>query len=167
VLWLALVLAAVAATSWAQSSPDPRTPQLPPTLKQLTLEELMEIDVTLPTRRSEHVQDAASVFAGPLLMLQGNENFKAETLNAYEAGYRALLPQAVSLDVSVFHNRYDDLRSQETPTSAREPITIGNGLNAMTSGIEIIATAQPSAVARMLASYAYLTERLRARSLWC
>ena len=59
------------------------------------------------------------------LLLTGTEAFKSESVIAYEAGYRKLYSDRLSVDVATYVNRYDDLRSQELPSSAGEPIVLG------------------------------------------
>ena len=74
----------------------------------------------------------------------GSEDFKAESVVAYEAGYRIRPHSRVAIDVAAFANRYDQLRSQELPTAPGQPVTLRNLLNARTSGVEVSATFQPS-----------------------
>ncbi len=48
----------------------------------------------------------------PLLLIgEGQNNHKTEKLDAYEMGYRGRLSENMSLDVALFYNEYDDLRS--------------------------------------------------------
>ena len=56
----------------------------------------------------------------------GNPDFDSETVVAYEAGYRAAPAPCVGAVRRVFHNRYDDLRTQELPGGR---VVVGNGLN--------------------------------------
>ena len=92
------------------------------------------------------------------VVLSGSEDFDAETVIAYEAGYRVRPHARVALDLAAFANRYDDLRSQELPTMPGQPVTLSNLLNAVTSGVEIGATVQPVDRWRLHGSYAYLYE---------
>ena len=78
----------------------------------------------------------------PALLLTGSEAFKSETLIAYEAGYRKLYSDRLSVDVAVYVNRYDDLRSQELPTGPGQPIVLANMLNALSRGVEVSTAAQ-------------------------
>jgi iron complex outermembrane receptor protein len=71
------------------------------------------------------------------LFLTGSADFKSEQVVAYEAGYRGRLRDRFSVDVAVFNNRYDDLRSQEPPTQPGQPIVLRNMLNAVTKGVEV------------------------------
>ena len=76
-----------------------------------------------------------SVAAGPLVIV-GNSDFQAEQLQAIEAGWRWRPTPRLLLDVAAFHNRYDQLRSQEPAGAAPVPFTLRNLLNAETNGLE-------------------------------
>jgi iron complex outermembrane receptor protein len=93
-----------------------------------------------------------------IVTLTGNEEFESETLIAYEAGYRARLGNRVSVDVTGFENRYDDLRSQEIPATGI-PITLMNMLNATTRGVEITGKAQLLDPWQIGAGYTHLWKR--------
>jgi iron complex outermembrane receptor protein len=110
--------------------------------------------VRLPTRFDTDLR-----FINPAtgaIVLSGNDEFAAESVVAYEAGYR-IRPQAwMSLDVASFANRYDSLRSQEFPSQRGPFVILGNTLNAVTSGFEAAGTIQPLDAWRLHASYTYL-----------
>ena len=92
------------------------------------------------------------------LLLTGSSTFKPETVVAYEAGYRQLFSDRVSLDIAAYVNRYDDLRTQEITAGA--PITLANGMNALSRGIESTAAAQITHWWQVHASHAYLWKEL-------
>ena len=75
------------------------------------------------------------------IALTGSDDFRSETLIAYEAGYRTRVGNRFSIDVAGYNNRYDDLRSQEVPTPPI-PIVLMNMMKATTRGIELGAKAQ-------------------------
>ena len=86
----------------------------------------------------------------PLLVsLFGNPNQKNEKLTSFETGYRTSLTRRVSLDSTVFYNRYQDLVSVEpgamrvetspAPVHLVIPESFGNGLYGETHGIEAFA----------------------------
>jgi iron complex outermembrane receptor protein len=110
--------------------------------------------VRLPTRFDTDLRFVNR--ATGVVTLTGSSDFDAETVVAYEAGYRARPLPLVVLDASVFTNRYDDLRSQELPSAAGQPIVLANMLNAVSAGLEVAATVQPLVRWRLHASYAYL-----------
>jgi len=93
------------------------------------------------------------------LLLTGSESFESENVIAYETGYRNRPNDWLSTDVAVFFNDYDDLRSQELPTAVGQPVVLGNGLTARTSGIELSSTASLTKQWQAHAAYSYLWER--------
>jgi iron complex outermembrane receptor protein len=110
--------------------------------------------VRLPTRFDTDLRLINRATGG--VTLTGSSDFDAETVVAYEAGYRVRPHARVLLDASVFTNRYDDLRSQELPSAADQPIVLANMLNATSAGLELATTVQPIDRWRLHASYAYL-----------
>lgn len=74
---------------------------------------------------------------GDTVFLTGNRDFDPERVDAYQLGYRVQPLANLSLSVSTFYNRYDDLRSIE-PQSSTEflPLKWGNGLKGHTYGVE-------------------------------
>lgn len=88
------------------------------------------------------------------LLLTGSADFRSENVLAYEAGYRQLLDERVSIDVAGYVNRYDDLRTQEVTPGA--PITLDNMMNALSRGIEATVTAQLAPRWQMHYSHSYL-----------
>lgn len=70
------------------------------------------------------------------LFLVGGEDFKPETLIAYEAGTRLQLGTRLSLSVSGFYNDYDDLRSIELTGGNTLPLFWGNLLKAHSYGFD-------------------------------
>jgi len=73
------------------------------------------------------------------VLIRGSEDFKAEELTAYESGARFAPTSRVSMEVSGFHNDYDDLRSQE----ATPFITLANLYGGHTTGVELAGNVQP------------------------
>ena len=114
--------------------------------------------VRLPTRfdtdlRLVNVQTGA-------ITLTGTEDFKAEEVIAYEAGYRVRPYARLALDIAAFANRYDDLRSTELTFQPAPVIVLQNRLNAKTSGVEIAVAVQPLDAWRVHGSYSYLHKDL-------
>ena len=89
------------------------------------------------------------------VVVAGSDDFMAETVIAFEGGYRAQLTPRVSFDVSLFSNDYDHLRSQ-APGGAVAFAVISNELNGRSKGIEAGVTAQPAPWLRAHASYTRL-----------
>jgi iron complex outermembrane receptor protein len=85
-----------------------------------------------------------------LVSLFGNPNQKNEQLTAFETGYRTALTSHVSLDSTVFYNRYRDLVSVEPgamrvetnpgPVHLLVPESFGNSLRGETHGVETFAS---------------------------
>jgi len=108
--------------------------------------------VRLPTRFDTDLR----VFQNNRLVLSGSEDFESESVIAYEGGYRLRPHARASLDLAVFVNRYDRIRSQEFPSRLGLVVELGNTLNANTTGAELAGAFQAAANWRMQGSYAYL-----------
>ena len=94
------------------------------------------------------------------LALTGTEDFRSESLIAYEAGYRRRLGDRFSVDIAAYQNRYDDLRSQEpSPVPPGIPIRLMNMLNAVTRGVEISSRAQVTPWWQLNGGYTHLWKR--------
>lgn len=74
------------------------------------------------------------------LFLTGSDSFESEDVTAYEAGYRKQFRERVSLDVAAYVNHYGDLRTQEVRPG--EPVTLANGMNGLSRGLETTVAAQ-------------------------
>lgn len=94
----------------------------------------------------------------------GNTDYASEELLAWELGYRAMLDPAFSLDLAIFLNIYDSLRSFEVqaidlstlPDYVRFPGLVDNKLKAKTWGFEVSGDWQAAKFWRVQASYSYL-----------
>ena len=103
----------------------------------------------------------------PLTMvLLGNPHFKAERVEDFEAGYRAQLSHAVSLDLTAFASRYPNLQSYEWLTSTPVPnplapglllsLMMGNGSTASNFGGEVSANWNVNSRWTLSSLYSYL-----------
>ena len=119
----------------------------------------------------------AAVFPGApptILALLTDNNFKSEDVWAFEAGYRVRPAEPLWLDLALFYNRYDHLRSLETgpifsennppPTHNVQPFFFGNEMRAETSGVELASSFQPMAGWLLQANYTYLRMHLNPRA---
>ncbi|MBJ6725781.1 TonB-dependent receptor plug domain-containing protein [Geomesophilobacter sediminis] len=98
--------------------------------------------------------------------IDGNKDFRAETLVAYELGYRTQPRQHLTLDSTVFYNVYDRLRvlRAETALPVFEPANndlvqrylLDNLMHGFAYGAEVAAEWAPFAWWRLHASYSYL-----------
>jgi iron complex outermembrane receptor protein len=103
----------------------------------------------------------------------GDPDFKAEVLVAQEVGYRVVPAPALTLDLTAFANRYDNLRSFEpgepqpvlTPAGPMliAPLRFGNNLEGTARGAEGALNWTPWTAWRMAASYGYVDVRLTDR----
>jgi iron complex outermembrane receptor protein len=109
--------------------------------------------VRMPTRFDTDIR----VFQGPSLVAVGNPDFRSESVVAFEAGYRVAPSPRVAFDLTAFHNRYDDLRTQDF-TGTR--VVLGNGLNNRSVGANVTMTVQPRSWVRLTGSYTRLAHDL-------
>lgn len=95
--------------------------------------------------------------AGPPFLVEGGPDFESENLLAYEAGYRIQPDSRLALDLAVFYNEYDDIRSVE-PASAGIPfpLVIRNGFGASSRGAELTVDWQPIERWRLRAGYTHV-----------
>lgn len=121
--------------------------------------------VRVPTRIERDIDiDASSPDANPELVLQGNKHLHAETVVAYEAGYRRQVLTTLSIDVATFYNRYASLVSLEPgaayfdPATGRTviPILDENKTDGRSRGLELLATFSPTARLHLTATYSYV-----------
>ena len=92
--------------------------------------------------------------------LSGTDDFDAESVIAYEAGYRVRPHARLSADVAIFVNQYDSLRSQELRFVPAPRVFLENRLNARTGGVEVGATVQAAGNWQLHGSYAWLKKSL-------
>jgi iron complex outermembrane recepter protein len=93
-------------------------------------------------------------------LIQGSDDFEAESLVALESGYRVQPARFVSLDIAAFRHRIGNLRSQDAPLSGVIPFTIGNSLIGHAHGVEAAVNLQPFSVWRTHVSYTWLTSSI-------
>lgn len=101
--------------------------------------------VRTPTRFDQDLR----VQFNNVILIRGDTEFTPERLTAYETGARLTPRGNVSFEASVFHNEYDDLRSQE----ATPLITLANLYGGHTTGVELAGNVQPHARWLVHASY--------------
>lgn len=95
--------------------------------------------VKTPSRIDEDI----AIFANPsTIVFSGGEDFKSETVVAYELGWRTQPLDNVSVSVSTFYNQYDFIRSAEPPVppAVFPAITLGNGVKGTSYGAELAGT---------------------------
>ncbi|HEX6090438.1 MAG TPA: TonB-dependent receptor [Gemmatimonadales bacterium] len=114
--------------------------------------------------------DAMAIAAVPGDVIErrliGSGETASEQLVAYEAGYRTDPGRGVSLDIAVFHNEYDRLRTIEpgTPDVSGPrvvvPLSYSNRASGRTWGAELTALLRPSPGWRLRLTYSHLQLRL-------
>ena len=105
-----------------------------------------------------------------LMVVQGSPEIRSETALAFESGYRVRPTDRSLLDLAVFYNVYDRLRTYEPGMPDVEtspvlhlvvPLVTDNKMSARTWGGELAANWQAQAGVHLNAAYTYL--RIRAR----
>jgi len=93
----------------------------------------------------------------------GNRDFQSEVLIAYELGYRLTPSHNFFLDLSLFYNDYEKLRTIE-PIGFQPPSTLlttyGNQMTGEVYGLEMAAQWQVSNDWRLMATYTYTDVQL-------
>jgi len=88
------------------------------------------------------------------LALTGDRDFDSERLHAFEIGYRNQITPRMSVDMTLFHNRYEGIRSFSmgvpqprllaTPPHIVIPVPIGNAGSGRVRGVEVSAEVRPT-----------------------
>jgi iron complex outermembrane receptor protein len=124
--------------------------------------------VRTPSRLETDLRLTAFGSASPpaYLQLSGSRSFEAEDLDGVEAGYRRLVSPSFYVDVTAFHNIYQNL-SSFGPFALSIPLTpiphilvttdYVNGIRATSNGFEVTPDWRPRAWLRLRASYGLLT----------
>ena len=127
--------------------------------------------VRTPSRAEDDVRINPPVPGVPLgseffPTLTGNRNFESEELIAYEIGYRLQPVERLSVDLAVFYNDYDDLRSLEPvfPAAPLSPTVAANGLKGETYGFEIANTIDLANNWRITGGYTYLQMQMHRKA---
>jgi iron complex outermembrane receptor protein len=92
------------------------------------------------------------------LLLTGSADFESEDVVAYEAGYRGLVRDRLSIDLAGYVNLYDDLRTQEV--AAGRPIVLANLMNGVSRGLESTASLQVTPWWQLHVSHAVMWKEL-------
>ena len=90
-------------------------------------------------------------------------DFQAETLVAYELGYRGRPTPRLSLSVSAYYNVYSDLRTAELSPGGQLPLLFENLMEGETWGVEAWGAYQATPWWRLSAGYSRLHKDLRFR----
>ena len=128
-----------------------------------------------PSRSDTDIRVNYAALPGPgnmptLVSLFGNPNFRNERLTAFEIGYRNAWTRKLSVDSTIFYNRYRDLVSVEpgaarietnpVPSHLLVPSYFSNGLHGETAGLEIFANWKVASFWTLSPGYAYFSMHL-------
>jgi len=91
--------------------------------------------------------------------IDGGPNFKAESVIAYELGYRVQPVSSVSLSLAMFYNKYYDLYSVEALPGTSTYQT-QNGTEGYSDGVELSGTYQILPTWRLRGGYTYFFKKL-------
>ncbi len=125
--------------------------------------------VRIPSRLDTDIRFITTVIpTSPLTVVrvEGNENFDSESVIATEAGYRGELASWFSVDLSLYHNWYERLRTVHplAPVSENgltiQPLTLGNDASGRTWGGTIAANWRPTSRVLVRGSYTRLEMRV-------
>ncbi|HET9098900.1 MAG TPA: TonB-dependent receptor [Acidobacteriaceae bacterium] len=105
----------------------------------------------------------------------GNPKFKPEVTIGWEAGYRQLLTPRLYVDLSLFHNQYDDLESYGEPIFSvsfpTQPypytalnVTFENGVKGVTDGLELAPDWKPFSWLDLRGTYSHLHMALHSKA---
>jgi iron complex outermembrane receptor protein len=117
--------------------------------------------VRTPSRSDSHVEYNTLSDVGAIRIV-GNHDFQSEELLAYELGYRFNPSHRFLLDVSLFYNEYDKLRTGEPIDFISTPIIIkpDNKMVGEAYGLEFSASWEIFERWKMIATYSYLDIQL-------
>lgn len=125
--------------------------------------------VRIPSRLDTDIRFITNVLpTSPLTLLrvEGNEDFDSESVIATEAGYRGEPASWFSVDVSLYHNWYERLRTVHPlePFSENgltvQPLTLGNDATGRTWGGTVAANWRPTDRVLVRGSYTRLEMRV-------
>lgn len=121
--------------------------------------------VSRAVRNPARIDREFYLYFAPNLPYISGSDFQSEELLAYELGWRTQSKSNMSVSVSVFYNRYDNIRSVELgPAPLYIPVTFGNGVKGETYGIELSATQQITENWKLRLGYTYLDKELSVKS---
>jgi iron complex outermembrane receptor protein len=111
--------------------------------------------VRTPSRGEEGINSSFFGTGGGYLMQRGNPDYQSEELIAYEAGYKSIISEKLTYDISVFFNDYDKLR---TIQSSGLNYTFYNYGYGETYGFEVSSQYQPTKNWSLTSGYSFLTQ---------
>jgi iron complex outermembrane recepter protein len=125
--------------------------------------------VRTPSRDEENIRVDVKL-SDIEVFTQGNTQLKSEELIAYELGYRFNLANQFLLDVNLFYNDYDKLRTQDMIDFRPFPpppfflYQRNNGMEGEAYGLELAIHWQATQTWKLIGSYSYLDTHLHLKS---
>ncbi|MBT1709667.1 TonB-dependent receptor [Fulvivirgaceae bacterium PWU5] len=117
--------------------------------------------VSRAVRNPARIDREFFLYLTPELPFIAGSNFQSEKLIAYELGWKAKTHYNLTVSVSAFYNRYDDIRSVEPgPPPFGIPVTFGNGVKGDTHGVELFLTYPVTSSWKLRFGYTYLNKDL-------
>ncbi len=127
--------------------------------------------VRTPSQAEHDTRLTYYVFPGTpetVVRFYGDEDFESEEVISYELGYRFVPEERFSLDLALFYNDYDKLRTAEmgapflegTPPNLIVPLYVDNEMKGQTYGAELALEVRPRPWWRLKGAYTYLQMRL-------
>jgi len=97
------------------------------------------------------------VFPG---VFRADDKFKSEEVLAFEVGVRHKFGEKIAVDLALFKNVYDNLRSYQPQGATLLPLTFRNYRNADSVGAELTVMVQPADWLQLRGTYRYLDTQL-------
>jgi iron complex outermembrane receptor protein len=113
--------------------------------------------VRTPSRIDRDLSEGTPPF---LTLLEGGAEYRSENVVAYELGYRAQVNAALTVSLSSFYNRYNDVRSTSFTPATILPLFFANNVEGSTDGLEFSGNYQVSEAWTLHAGYTLLLEHL-------
>ncbi|MCD9018135.1 TonB-dependent receptor plug domain-containing protein [Parachryseolinea silvisoli] len=118
--------------------------------------------VSRAVRNPARIDAEFFLYFAPELPFIAGSDFQSEKLIAYELGWKGQTHHNLTLSVSAFYNRYDNIRSVEPgPPPFGIPVTFGNGVKGDTHGVELSLTYPVTSSWKLRLGYTYLNKDLK------
>jgi iron complex outermembrane receptor protein len=114
-------------------------------------------------RAPSRLDSDAFIPGTPPFLLRGGPGVRSEVANVYEVGYRGEPTADTLLSVTLFHNDYDHLRTQEIDPS-RTFVVFANEMEGKASGVEMWGAYQVTPQWRLSAGITALRQRFRLKA---
>ena len=113
--------------------------------------------VSRAVRAPSRIDRELDIPGNPPFALVGSDTFNSEIATSYELGYRAQPAPAFSWSITLFHERYDRLRSVQPQVGGA---VFANAIDGHTTGIETWATWRLSPIWKVSGGLTTMRERL-------